>query len=309
MKDQQNEENLKSIFDENSLDKTLKKAKRITFLRTLIISAIVCILIVFGVYRANAWWISKKGSEIASNLIIQDAVMKAPNTIIETETIDIGLFKGTIKREVYKVIENKVIPWDSQEVKYGLRGFSSTSFSSYSTKIDDTTQINFPSGQREMLFYVPQFKYKTYSNDLLKLKEYPNDKYIEMAISFDKSYSLNEVKKMIPNSINPTWFWVNNYSKSSDFRDAPESGQWLFGISTPSSKLGQVLSTPEVKGESDFLNRLKKFNKNDYQFISKHQKGGLIIGAVVTGTKENLLVLQGQPYVKASSLGAVVEKY
>ncbi|MCY9003046.1 anti sigma factor C-terminal domain-containing protein [Peribacillus frigoritolerans] len=308
MKDQ-NEENLKSIFDENSLDKTLKKAKRITFLRTLLISAIVCILIVFGVYRANTWWINKKGSEIASNLIIRDAVMKAPNTIIKTETIDIGLFKGTIKREVYKVIENKVIPWDSQEVNYGLKGFYSTSFSSYSTKIDDTTQLNFPSGQREMLYYVPQFKYKTYSNDLLKLKEYPNDKYIEMAISFDKSYSLNEVKKMMPNSIKPTWFWVNNYSKKSDFRDAPESGQWLFGISDPSSKLGQALSTSNVKSESDFLNRLKKSNKNDYQFISNRQKDGLIIGVVVTGTKENLLLLQGQPYVKASSIGAIVEKY
>ncbi|MEY8735598.1 hypothetical protein AB9M92_26015 [Peribacillus frigoritolerans] len=77
MKDQ-NEENLKSIFDENSLDKTLKKAKRISFLRTLPMSAIVCILIVFGVYRANTWWKNNKGSEIASNQTIRDTVMKAP---------------------------------------------------------------------------------------------------------------------------------------------------------------------------------------------------------------------------------------
>lgn len=308
MKDQ-NEENLKAIFDEKSLDKTLRKAKRTTFLRSLLLSAIVSILIVIGTYGANNWWINKLGNEIVSDLIIRDAVMKAPNTIIKTETIDVGLFKGTIKRDVYKVIEDKVIPWDSQEVNYGLRGFTSTSFSSYSTKIDDTTQINFPSGQREMLFYVPQFKYKTYSNDFIKLQEYPNDKYVEMAISFDKSYSLEEVKKMVPPSIKPTWFWVNSYSKKSDFRDAPESGQCLFGISDPSSKLGQVLSTPEVKSESDFLRRLKKFNKNDYLFIRKGQKDGLIIGVVVTGTKENLLLLQEQPYVKASSLGAVVEKY
>ena len=82
MKDQ-NEENLKSIFDEKSLDKTLRKAKRTTFLRTLLISAIVSILIVIGAYGANNWWISKLGSEIASDLIIRDAVMKAPNTIIK----------------------------------------------------------------------------------------------------------------------------------------------------------------------------------------------------------------------------------
>lgn len=304
-----NEDELESIFDEKSLNKSLKRAKRVTILRTLLISAFVCILIIWGVLRFNTRVINKKGSEVASELIIRDAVMKAPNTIINTETIDIGLFKGTIKREVYKVIEDKVIPWDTQEVNYGLRGFSSTSFSSYSTEIDDTTQINFPSGEKEMLFYVPQFKYKTYADDLSKLKEYPNDKYFEMAISFDQSYSLNEVKKMLPKSVNPTWYWVNNYSNKTDYRDAPESGQWLFGISDPPSKLGQVLSTPKVKSESDFLYRLKKFNKNEYQFIKKRQKDGLVVGVVVTGTKDSLLLLQGQPYVKASSLGVIVDKY
>jgi hypothetical protein len=308
MKDQ-NEDKLKSIFDEKSLNKTLKKAKRVTYFRTLLISTIVCILIVFGVFKANTWWISKKGNEVTSELTIQDAVMKAPNTIINMETLEIGLFKGTIKRKVYKVIEDKVIPWDTQKVSYGLRGFSSTSFSSYSTNIDDNTKINFPSGQREMLFYVPQFNYKSYAEDLLKLKDYPNDKYIEMAISLDKSYSLNDVKKMLPNPINQTWYWVNYYSNKPDERDGPEFGQWLFGISEPSSQLGQVLSAPKINSESDFLNRLKKFNTKDYQLLKKRQTDGLIIGVVVTGTKDSLLLLKEQPYVKASSIGAVVEKY
>ena len=306
---EQNEDELKNIFDEKSLNKSVKKAKRVTFFRTVFISAIVCILLVLGIYKTNLWWIGEKGSEVASELIRQDAVMKAPNTIINTETLDTGLFKGTIKREVYKVIEDKVIPWDTQEVHFGLRGFQSTSFSSHSTNIDDTTQIHIPSGEREMLFYVPQFNYNNYANDLSKTKEYPNDKYIEMAISFDKSYSLEEVKKMLPKSIKPTWFWVNDYPNKSDDRDTPESGQWLFGISDIPSKLGQVLSTPKVKSESDFLNRLKKFNINDYQFIKKRQKDGLIIGVVVTGTKDSLSSLQGLPYVKASSLGVIIDKY
>ncbi|MDN5387026.1 MULTISPECIES: anti sigma factor C-terminal domain-containing protein [Bacillus] len=304
-----NEDELKNIFDDKSLNKSLKKAKRVTFFRTLFISAIVSILLVVGIYKTNLWWMSEKGSEVASELIRRDAVMKAPNTIINTETLDIGLFKGTIKREVYKVIEDKVIPWDTQEVHFGLRGFQSTSFSSHSTNIDDTTQIHIPSGEREMLFYVPQFNYKNYANDLSKIKEFPNDKYIEMAISFDKSYSLEEVKTMLPKSVNPTWYWVNYYSNKSDDRESPESGQWLFGISDPSSKLGQVLSTPKVKSESDFLDRLKKFNKNDYEYVKKRQKDGLIIGVVVTGTKDSLSSLQGQPYVKASSLGVIVDKY
>lgn len=305
----QDEDALETLFDENSLNKTLKKARRVTFIRNLLISAIVCIVILIAIYRVNAWWMTNKSSDIISDLNIRETVMKAPNTVIKTETLDIGLFKGTIKREVYKVIENKVIPWDSQEVDIGFRGYYSTSFSSYSTNIDETTQINFPSGQNEMLFYVPQFQYNTYANDLKKLREYPSDKYIELSISFDKNYSLNEVKEMLPNSIHATWFWVDSYPKKTESRDTPESGQWLFGISEPSSKLGEVLTTSKVENELDFLNHLNKFDKGTYQLISKREKDGFIIGVVVTGTKEDLLLLEGQPYVKASSIGVVVSKY
>lgn len=308
MKDQ-NEEKLKSIFDEESLNKTLKRVKRVTYLRTFLISAFVCTLIVMGTFKANTWWVNKKGSELASKAIVEDAVIKAPNTIVRTETIEIGLFKGTIKKEVFKVIEDKIIPWQKQDVHYGLRGFQSTSFSSYSTNVNDTTKVNIHSGEREMLFYVPQYTYKTYANDLSIIDEFPNDKYIELAVSFDKGYSLSEAKKMLPQSIHQTWYWVNSYPMKTQVREEPEFGQWLYGISQPSSELGKALSTPKIKTESDFLNHIKKVNKNDYQFLKQQQEKGLIIGVVVTGTKENLLSLQGQPYVKASSIGAVVEKY
>lgn len=308
MKDQ-NEDKLESIFDEKSLNKTLKKAKRVTYVRTFLIAAIVCILIVMGTFKANTWWIDKKGSELASKGIVEDAVLKAPNTIVRTEGIEIGFFKGKIKKEVFKVIEDKIIPWQNQDVHYGLSGFQSTSFSSYSTNVNDTTKVNIPSGEREMLFYVPQYTYKTYANDLSILNEFPNDKYMELAISFDKGYSLSKVKEMLPKSIHQTWYWINSYPIKSEVRKDPESGQWLYGISQPSSELGKALSTPKIKTESDFLDHIKKVNKNDYQFFKRHQENGLIIGVVVTGTKENLLLLQGQPYVKASSIGAVVEKY
>lgn len=308
MKDR-NEEKLDSIFDEKSLGQTLKRAKRFTLLRTLLVSAIVCILIGFGVYRVNGWWLDKTGSQLAHKLIQEDKIMKAPNTIVRTETIEFGLFKGTIKKEVFKVIEDKIIPWQQQDVHFGLRGHYSTSFSSYNTIIDDTTQVHIPSGEREMLFYVPQYKYKVYSNDLAALHEFPNDKYMELAISFDKAYSLSEAKEMLPKSIHQTWYWINDYRMESGSEAEPVSGQWIYGISQQVTEFGKALSNPKIKTEADFLNHLKKINKADYQFLKKQQKNGLIIGVVVTGTKEELLQLVGQPYVRASSLGAVVEKY
>jgi hypothetical protein len=305
-----NNEQFESVFDDNSLGKTLKKAKRVTLFKTVIISAIVCILLLFTVYSVNLWWVSKIGSETATHLSKEDALMKAPNTIVKTETIDYGFLKGTIKRDVFKVVEDKIIPWETQEAHFGLNGgahfgfrgfkwgYKFTSFSSYSTK-------------KEMLFYVPQYRYKTYANDLSELKDYPNDKYIELGISFNKGYSLNEVKRMLPKSVHQMWYWVNDYSNKADERNEPESGNWLFGIYDPTLKVAQRISYPKIKSESDFLERLKKFDKSKsyYKLVKSRQKEGFIIGVVITGTKDALLELKDQPYIKASSIGAVVDKY
>ncbi|WP_121610785.1 anti sigma factor C-terminal domain-containing protein [Mesobacillus foraminis] len=306
---EQNEDQLESVFDDKLLGKTLKKAKRVTLIRTIIISATVCILIAFGLIKVNTMWINEIGNKTTAQLIQKDAIMKSPNTVIRTETIDTGLLKGTIKREVFKIVEDKIIPWETQNAHFGLKGFESMSFSSYRTIIDDNTHIQIPTGERSMMFFVPQYKYKSYTNDLLKLTEYPNDKYIELGISFDKNYTLDEVKKMLPKSVHPMWYWVNGYSKEYDDWAEPVSGKWMYGIYEPSSRVGKAMNSSEIKSESDFLNRLKKVYKNDYEELKKQQKDGLIIGVVVTGTKDALLELDDKPYVKASSLGAVVDKY
>ncbi|MEU5008679.1 anti sigma factor C-terminal domain-containing protein, partial [Streptomyces albidoflavus] len=72
---------------------------------------------------------------------------------------------------------------------------------------------------------------------------------------------------------------------------------------------GKSMSSSKINSEADFLNRLKKINKADYDLLKLQQKDGLIIGVVVTGTKEALLKLENQSYVKATSIGAVVDKY
>ncbi|MDC0706839.1 anti sigma factor C-terminal domain-containing protein, partial [Priestia sp. AB] len=148
-----------------------------------------------------------------------------------------------------------------------------------------------------------------YANDFEMIKDYPNDKYMEMAISFDKNYTLKEVQKMLPTSAHQTWYWIDNYAKSNGYRGEPESGRWLLGISKPSPQLGAKLTTNKFKTEADFLNELKKTDTEEVKYLKNRQKNGLIIGVVVTGTKEEILPLRNKRYVKAASLGAVVDKY
>lgn len=300
---------LDSIFDEKSLHRTLRKAKYRAISRTIFISALVVSFIIGIFVKGNNYFINTQGEKIADRLITENYVRMSPNTFTSTDTISIGVLKGTIESEVFKVIENKVIPWDTEEITYDLLGNLNASFSMSSTIVNDTTVYHIPNGQREMLFYVPKYKYKLYANDFDMIKKYPNDKYMEMAISLNKNYTLKEVQKMLPTSTYQTWYWVDNYGKSTGYRNNPENGRWLLGISKPSPQLGAKLTTTKIKTEADFLNELQKTDPGEVKNLKNRQKNGLIIGVVVTGTKEELLSLKNKPYVKAASLGAVVDKY
>jgi len=300
---------LDSIFDEKSLHRTLKKAKYIALLRTVFISALVVCFVITVLIKGNDYFINTQGNKLTERFIKQNQVRMSPNTFTNTDTISTGILKGTIKSEVFKVIEDKVIPWGTEEITYDLNGNFNASFSTHSTIVNDTTMYHIPNGQREMLFYVPKYKYKVYANDFDMIKDYPNDKYMEMAISFDKNYTLKEVQKMLPTSAHQTWYWVDNYAKSTGYRGEPESGRWLLGISKPSPQLGVKLTSNKVKTEAEFLNELQKIDPGEVKSLKNRQKNGLIIGVVVTGTKEELLSLRNKPYVKAASLGAVVDKY
>ncbi|SFG88620.1 Sigma factor regulator N-terminal [Priestia megaterium] len=300
---------LDSIFDEKSLHRTLKKAKYKAILRTVFISVLVVSFVIGLFVKGNNYFIASTGDKITDRIITENQVMMSPNTYTNTDTISIGVLKGTIKSEVFKVIEDKVIPWGAEDITYDLLGNLNASFSTSSTIVNDTTVYHIPNGQREMLFYVPKYKYKLYANDFDMIKKYPNNKYMEMAISFNKNYTLKEVQKMLPTSAHQTWYWVDNYAKSTVYRGGPENGRWLLGISKPSPQLGAQLTTTKIKTEADFLNELKKTDPGESKNLKNRQKNGLIIGVVITGTKEELLALRNEPYVKAASLGAVVDKY
>ncbi|MDF2946521.1 MAG: polymerase sigma factor, sigma-70 family [Bacillales bacterium] len=305
-----NEKNLDAIFDEKSINKTLKKAKRSTFTRSIITSTIVFIFLGFVFNEISFRMLTKKSENISRDEILQDALLRAPNTIIKYGGIDINFLSGRMDKQVYKIIENKIIHWDEETINFGFRGAKNSELLSSSTIIDETTYMRFPNGQKEMLFYVPKYTYKKYSNEMPNLNNYPNDKYIELALSFDKNYKFDEVNKMLPESVSKTWYWIDNYANRKVGEEIePISGRWMYGISTIPSQLGKSLRSIDISDEESFLHILKKYNKKDYNSLKQRQKDGLIIGVVVTGTKEELLSLQNESYIKASSIGAVVDKY
>ena len=79
--------------------------------------------------------------------------------------------------------------------------------------------FNSSNGQREMMFYIPEINYnEKILNDLPSLSEMDPGKLVEMGISFDKSYSLEEVKSMLPEGLKQVWYWVDTYNNKDRYR-------------------------------------------------------------------------------------------
>ncbi|MDD5601101.1 MAG: anti sigma factor C-terminal domain-containing protein, partial [Actinomycetota bacterium] len=161
---------------------------------------------------------------------------------------------------------------------------------------------------------------------------------------FDRDYSVEEVKELLPDNLTQAWYWVDTFSKE----DLDElKGHYVeIEITGEDDKLRreeiyrnpQVLSANQVYGmkaitntgeyEEDpcvsFISAIESgvSNKSLYQpqFQELYDKlsdsnGEIardnirIIGVVVTGDADPLGLLKDADYIKASSLGILVNNY
>lgn len=152
-------------------------------------------------------------------------------------------------------------------------------------------------GSKVMLFLWPQGEYERSIMDFDKIEKLRDGEAAELGISFDKAYSYEEITAMLPEHIDLAWVWVDLLDGNADGamvdgRGLVEEEADIYGFSADESKLDYAMEYfEELTGKA----------------VSRDGKH--LAGMVVTGTKEELMELQDQPYVKAASMGAVVSIY
>ncbi|MEH6890742.1 anti sigma factor C-terminal domain-containing protein [Bacillus sp. JJ864] len=140
------------------------------------------------------------------------------------------------------------------------------------------------------------------------------NKYVEYALSFDRSYSFSEVQKLLDKQ-NTEWLWVET---EPDKEIHSMNQQELKGEEREFFHIGNIYGYP-YNSENDWqspdfygnyadktkkvLTRLKKDNpKLDSEKVK-------IVGAVATGTSDELKKYQNKEFIRASSLWATIDKY
>ncbi|ETT73950.1 hypothetical protein C173_10935 [Paenibacillus sp. FSL R7-277] len=331
--------------EDQNIMTTLKKTKRKSMIRSILISlgvSILTLLIVFygaaqlvGHLSMNAHYSEQQYMRISS-----------PNEFDSGYKDNRGFLSGVLEMNTYKIVDDVPIPWKTRWLNYNPWWFPFTT-GAYGGVSNLTVEdprmkqegyeyyrnYNSDNGQREMAFYIPGVDYGgRILNDLPELDKMNEDKRVELAVSFDKDYSFEEVEGLLPAGAKPVWYWVDSYDDREGFNFKPypnENDPAKMNYPTPMSAnygvygFGVQPDWDQAKPE-DFIGAVqigvdKKDNHHsEYQRIFNYLKkdkpapeaGDVrILGVVVTGTADGLKSLKGQTYVRGAALGAVVDKY
>ncbi|MDX1805868.1 MAG: anti sigma factor C-terminal domain-containing protein [Paenisporosarcina sp.] len=333
-KESKEEKELNELFEGKStsnISKIVKKAKRITILRNIVISLLV---IIFLSITLGFTWLSimRWSQENAMRDIELFSRITDPN-IEELGVQNEGnsLFEGILIFNRYKEIEGIPVNWSDHVFTYSLFGGVSRLTGDHSPiQIQDDNDGGMNSydrvtKQRMMTFYHPDVLYTTkLSDDLASLNNVADNTLVELALSFDQKYSPKEVRELFPEGIALKWYWVDTYSKVDIERFAmkvlPELSTGIYGFDEmPEDPKKPLLSEQRFIGNIEMGVSLEEGKYHgEFERIYKQLKGNSsnlstenihVIGAVVTGTASDLVKLKDVNTIRATVLGVTANPH
>lgn len=288
-----------------------KKVKRKRNLTTLGIS-LLTILIVLGIsYQVSQVFVRKAYQKTDEYVAVLETI-QAPNIQSNSRYItNNGLLSGTVTSHRYKEIAGYRVPWSAFNQPFGLFGWQNQADSSQDMLSDGYDRLTH---QKVPVFYNDKAGKNAENNpkpnELEKMASMKN--YVgEVALTFDRSYSYEEIRQLIPHNLEINWYWVGALGKENQ----ASSGMPVIGYQAEKS---------EIKQESyEFFKKQLTLAKDQYE----HQVNGISIydktwkqyknidqiaeapfkGVIVTGRTEDFKQLVDQSFIQASSVGTTIE--
>lgn len=306
------------IFDEKKIRKAIKKGKRKTIITIVFVS-----IIVFVVFNAVNFVTYSHFSQKAFKQWDAYVRLSTPNGYI-SETVDTrGILGGESYYKVSKDMKFKSLVIEQKKYKFGLTPSTSISRGaggSFGITGEDWQFTYKGNGWRDLMFFHPNITYKKYKNDEDLINRMHGDRIYEVALSFDKPYTQKDLPLFeLPEM---TWFWVNTYSDGQlkTFKKEAEEHDWSSTFIRENEALGFSTNSPiysTIKLESeykDFSGLLQTSfspeHQNAYDIMKDINTDDVeILGIVIYGRKDEIADIMKEPFIKASSLGGVIDNY
>jgi hypothetical protein len=322
------EDNMEFLLDDKKLKKAYKRSKKLSTIRTIVI----VISLVIPLYVINVMVTSKMRTRYYAEVEKMLEVTK-PNTYISKANDTIGFWGASGQYTVSKRIGS----WKSVEIYdensgYGLAniiGLKRILYSDSGGQKAGEWPINFDSsGNLTMMAFHPDIKYKEYKNDIALLNKVSSDSLLEMTLSFDKKYKINEIPGILP-KVKISELLIDGYTDAEMVRYKKEASEYdgkatyipeFNFIGFKGSRYFDYEANEVSNNYEKFLNNLQYDFKNNYYknkfrdiystLKSKDQLASNkldIIGVVAYGSPEELQKLKSNTHIKASSVGIITK--
>ncbi|WP_226671120.1 anti sigma factor C-terminal domain-containing protein [Metabacillus litoralis] len=307
----------------------VKKAKRRSLVKMMVISLIISLIVLTVLYFIGDTVMKKKMDKETTLDLTWNGIMGA-NIEEEGITYNYSPTSAIAKTKLIKKVGEVPIPWGEQEKVFTIFGTSNliiTSGPSGSGSIDDERIPLYYQGERVTEFFHPKVTYREVYDDRVLLNEMEDTSVVEMAFSFNKEYSIEEVNKVFKDQL--AWYWVDTYNKTAikdhnelnNDENFPRS-HTINGFDTYGF---QYNSSPKAEPAMNFISTLEMLKKDggDYQHeaieiyntITNKGKSKLkpknlkIIGVIVTGKPSDLKKYDTNSMIRSATLGATTDQY
>ncbi|MBS4204648.1 anti sigma factor C-terminal domain-containing protein [Lederbergia citrea] len=306
----------------------VKKARRHSVIRTVLISLLISIIVFFSIFWLNSFLMQKSIQKYSMDDSLWNYIHGA-NIESNGTSYNYNLLSAVGKTDFYKDIDGILVPWTPSERVFSIFGKSSLVTSSGAstgiTLIGADRVPYFYNGERVIEFYHPKVNNENIVDDRKILTNIPEDKVIELAYSFDDNYTIEEVEKVFKDDM--VWLWVNAYDEEEMRKDNEvieehdKRGHTIIG----DSAFGFHYNSREPNGGAEYfissLEQMKKKGSNKSSAedlinrITNNDEKKLtpenleIIGVVVTGSPKELMKYNDVPMIRAATLGVTVDKY
>ena len=299
-------------FEENK-NNLITKAKRKSTMRMAFVSGLVSVLVLTLVVliklQVTPWLLDKETIAQENYYDVYGA-----NIYIGPWEESIKLIGSQATATQYKLLNGRPV--------YRGEVLSDTHHNETHFHPNDYETYNYL-GEKVMNFIHPGIESNELPKELNDLDVIQDHQIVEMGISFDRAYSLSEAKEMLPEGLQLQWAWIDTWSAEEvdamQETDRPTSvftEDEMIGFSMV-DKVGLALNNP-LENFMEAVNYGRN-HKGPYQEdmkaihdrLTKHgevkESSVKVIGAVVVGNKEALQKIQKELYVRASSIGAVID--
>lgn len=204
---------------------------------------------------------------------------------------DYNIFSVVSKSTYFKRIGNRRIVWDTVKKKFPAigdievidRGSGLTDVARFNKEANRVVRYNEFNNERRVDFYFPGLYYDFLPQELKIATGLDENKLIEVALSFNEPKTMKQLGKTLGYK-NVTWLWFDKTS---------EKEQWN----------GDRL---KVKHGEDAYGSLVS---EGFPYTKSPMDNIMISGAIVSGTPKELQRFMDLEIVRASVIGATIDKY